>query len=153
MLVNDPLATTGNRHQLRAYGSKTGGHTGGWPHFTRPCSAIGLPGVRGATPGPPPAEFHDQGRGADPGAVGLIIDIDMTRTEVMWVMPPAFVFGAGTALRWPLPFDQRRRNWVTFFYRGVARLADGITAATGPVTNAAHRSISPRRWSNRSLRA
>ena len=24
---------------------------------------------------------------------------------------------------------------------------------TGPVTNAAHRSISPRRWSNRSLRA
>ena len=39
------------------------------------------------------------------------------------------------------------------FYRGVARFADGVTPAPGPVTNAAHRSISPRRWSNRSLRA
>ena len=30
---------------------------------------------------------------------------------------------------------------------------EALAGSTGPVTNAAHRSISPRRWSNRSLRA
>ena len=68
------------------------------------------------------------GPGTDSGAVGLIIDIDMTRTE-------------------------ETTQLGNFFYRGVARLADRVTPAPGPVTNAAHRSISPRRWSNRSLRA
>jgi len=38
--------------------------------------------------------------------VGLIIDIDMTRTEVVRVMPPAIVFPAGTALWRPLPIDR-----------------------------------------------
>ena len=86
--------------------------------------------------------------------MGLIIDIDMTRTEVVGVMPPAFVFpGPGTALWRPLPIDQETTQLGNFIYRGEARLADGVTPAPGPDTNAAHRSISPRRWSNRSLRA
>ena len=50
------------------------------------------------------------------------------------------------------PSTGRRPNWGNF-YRGVEHLADGVPPAPGPVTNAAHRSISPRRWSNRSLRA
>lgn len=45
--------------------------------------------------------------GADPGPAGLIIDIDIARTEVVAVMPPAFVFwGPGTALWQPLPIDR-----------------------------------------------
>ncbi len=83
--------------------------------------------------------------------MGLIIDIDMTRTEVVGVMPPAFVIG--TALWQPLPIDWETTQLGNFFYWDVARLADGVTPAPGPVTHAAHRSISPRRRSNRSLRA
>ena len=49
--------------------------------------------------------------------------------------------------------DRETTQLGNFFYRGVAPLADGVTPAPGSVTNAAHRSIRPRRWSNRSLRA
>ena len=63
------------------------------------------PGSGGRTPGLPPAELHDHDR-APTGAVGLIIDIDMTRTEVVGVMPPAFVFPGPTALWRPLPIDR-----------------------------------------------
>ena len=62
--------------------------------------------------------------GADPGAVSLIVDIDMTRTEVVEVMPPAFMFpGPGTALWRPLPIDRETTQLGNFFYRGAARLA------------------------------
>ena len=70
--------------------------------------------------------------GADPGAVGRIIDIDMTRTEVVGVMPPAFAFpGPETALWRPLRIDRETTQLGNFFYRGVARLEDGVTPAQG----------------------
>ena len=57
----------------------------------------------------------------------------------------------------PLSPDRSGRSPSTelgnFYYWGMARLADGVTPAPRPVTNAAQRSISTRRWSNRSLRA
>ena len=70
--------------------------------------------------------------GADPGAVGRIIDIDMTRTEVVGVMPSAFAFpGPETALWRPLRIDRETTQLGNFFYRGVARLADGVTPVQG----------------------
>ena len=70
--------------------------------------------------------------GADPGAVGRIIDIELTRTEVVGVMPPAFAFpGPETALWLPLRIDRETTQLGNFFYRGVARLADGVTPAQG----------------------
>ena len=59
----------------------------------------------------------------------------MTCIEVVGVTSPAFVF-PGTASWWPLP-ERETTQLDNFFYRGVARLADGVTPAPGPVTNAA----------------
>ena len=72
---------------------------------------------RGTNPGTPPrgrgALVIDQ-PGADPGAVGLIIDIDLTRTEVAGVMPPAFVIpGSERRCGSRSPSTGRRRNWAT----------------------------------------
>ena len=70
--------------------------------------------------------------GADPGVVGRIVDIDATRTEVVGVMPPGFTFpGSETALWRPLRIDRETTQLGDFFYRGVARLADGVAPAQG----------------------
>ena len=70
--------------------------------------------------------------GADPDVVGRIVDIDATRTEVVGVMPPGFTFpGSETALWTPLRIDRETTQLGNFFYRGVARLADGVTPAQG----------------------
>ena len=70
--------------------------------------------------------------GADPGLVGRIIDIDATRTEVVGVMPPGFSFPEPETALWrPLPLDRETTQLGNFFYQGVARLADGVTAAQG----------------------
>ena len=46
-----------------------------------------------------------------------------------------------------------RRPWPAAEGSFAANGGAGYRVGTGPVTKAAHRSISPRRWSNRSLRA
>ncbi len=70
--------------------------------------------------------------GGDPGVVGRIIDIDRTRTKVVGVMPPAFALsGLETALWLPLRIDRETTQLGNFFYRGVARLAEGVTLAQG----------------------
>ncbi|MCY4573834.1 MAG: hypothetical protein OXF01_13650 [Gemmatimonadetes bacterium] len=71
--------------------------------------------------------------------MGLIIDIHMTRTEVVGVNATgAFAFpGPERCCGGPLPIDRETTQLGDFFYRAWRTSRTAFTPAAGPVTNAA----------------
>ena len=66
--------------------------------------------------------------GADPGAIGRVVDLDGTSVEVVGVMPPGFAFSQQEVELWrPLGLDRENVQLGAFGINGVARIADGAT--------------------------
>ncbi len=66
--------------------------------------------------------------GADPGAVGRVVDLDGESVEVVGVMPPGFSFSQSEVDLWrPIGLDRENVQLGAFGIQGVARIADGAT--------------------------
>ena len=66
--------------------------------------------------------------GADPGAVGRVVDLDGESVEVAGVMPPGFSFSQSDVDLWrPIGLDRDNVQLGSFGIQGVARIADGAT--------------------------
>ena len=66
--------------------------------------------------------------GADPGAVGRVVDLDGESVEVAGVMPPGFSFSQSDVDLWrPIGLDRDNVQLGSFGIQGVARIADGST--------------------------
>ena len=68
--------------------------------------------------------------GADPRAIGRGVQLDQEAYTIVGVMPPGFeVFGPGTDLWAPLPWQPDSPQFKATFSLGVARLNRGVTIA------------------------
>ena len=66
--------------------------------------------------------------GADPGALGRVVDLDGTGVEVVGVMPPGFGFSQQEIELWrPIRLDRENVQLGSFGMNGVARIAAGST--------------------------
>jgi len=67
----------------------------------------------------------------DPGMIGERVTIDGTEREIVGVMPASFRFPTGDSELWlPIVIDPARMKTAAFDFRGIARLRDGVPAAT-----------------------
>jgi predicted permease len=72
-------------------------------------------------------ERHFRG---NPAVIGRIVQLDGTAHEIIGVMPRGFeVFGPGTEVWAPLPFDPTARNHTATFSLAFARLRDNVAGA------------------------
>ena len=84
-------------------------------------------------PGGPPVLVLSDGLwrtrfGADPDAVGQVVDVDGAATEIIGVMPPGFAFSRPPADVWlPIRLDRGAAQLGAFGMTGVGRIADGAT--------------------------
>lgn len=78
--------------------------------------------------------------GGNPAVIGRVVQLDGAPHEIIGVMPRGFeVFGPGTEVWAPLPFDPTARNHTATFSMAFARLHDniGVQAATSELVSLA----------------
>ena len=74
--------------------------------------------------------FWQQAFGGDGGILGTTVRLDESDAEIVGVMPPTFSFPDDTVDVWyPLRADPGKARNVNFAYRGIGRLAPGVSLA------------------------